>query len=77
MSFIPLSKIKKDLSNLVPVTEKQYNRVVEKSLAKVCDFTFVDCHEYGEAYYIDGHLVAYHEIECISHSTYYLLPHII
>lgn len=77
MSFITLSEIQEELPNLTKVSEQQYNDTVEHSLKAECDFLFVDCHEYGEAYYIDGTLAAFHEIECIGQATHYLLPHII
>lgn len=77
MTLLPLALINKDLSVLVSVTEKQYNQAVQDQLIENCVFHYVDCHEYGEAYFIGDDLIAFHEIECIGQATHYLRPEII
>lgn len=77
MTLLPLELINKNLSGLVSVTDKQYIQVVKDQLIENCVFYYVDCHEYGEAYFIGEDLIAFHEIECIGQATHYLRPEII
>lgn len=73
-SMVSLDSIKASLATLSICDESAYNNLLnEPSVKLLANRVFVDCHEYGEAYYICDKLVAYAEIYCMGKDVYYIL----
>lgn len=72
ISMISHEDVKPELSSLTAVSESEYNAFLSSLARFASDFSFVDCHEYGEAYHLNSELIAYHEVICLGTGVFYL-----
>lgn len=73
-NMIPLDSIKTAIQSLSQCDENEYRTFINTPSVKMfSQLAFVDCHEYGEAYYLGGKLIAYHEIFCMGSDAHYII----